>query len=245
MADRTVYLITGGNRGIGLHLGILLGQRENITVITTSRKPSQSMIAVHPTSQHIEILLDEADAAISSATLAERLASEHGIVRLDVVIANAATSSGFKPILDTEPDDLLHDFTVNTVGPAKLFRATWPLLEGSPDKKFVLISSSVGSITGLGQESFPITAYGVSKAGANWFARKLSLELKEKGLLVGVVHPGWVKTAMGQGLADAVGFPEPPTNVEDSARGVLDQIDQLSLETSGKFLNFDGTEIPW
>lgn len=54
----------------------------------------------------------------------------------------------------------------------------------------MLISSSVGSIGCLGEESFPSTAYGMSKAAANWFARKLSGEFKEQGLLVGVVHPG-------------------------------------------------------
>lgn len=74
----------------------------------------------------------------------------------------------------------------------KLFRATWPLLEGSArgKKKFVLISSSVGSIGSLGEESFPSMAYGMSKAAANWFAKKLSVEFKEQGLLVGIVHPG-------------------------------------------------------
>jgi norsolorinic acid ketoreductase len=72
----------------------------------------------------------------------------------------------------------------------KLFQATWPLLETSTVKKFVMVSSSVGSIASLGMESFPSTAYGMSKAAVNWFGKKLSVEFKEKGLVVGVVHPG-------------------------------------------------------
>lgn len=68
---------------------------------------------------------------------------------------------------------------------------------------------------------------------------------------------------MGQALADSVGFAEPPMTVEDSAKGVLEQvclfesawdkakaniepqIDGLSAETSGKFLHVTGQELPW
>ncbi len=94
----------------------------------------------------------------------------------------------------------MYDFRVNAVGPAKLFRAVWPLLDSHggesggegerTEKKFVLITSSVGSIASLAVESMPSTAYGMSKAAANWFAKKLSVEYKERGLLVGIVHPG-------------------------------------------------------
>ncbi|KAK4444887.1 NAD(P)-binding Rossmann-fold containing protein [Podospora aff. communis PSN243] len=245
MSRSTVYLITGGNRGIGQSIGLKLAQRENVTIITTSRKDTNTGIAAHPTSRHIELLLDESDPSISSDTLAERLRTNHSITHLDVVIANAGTSSGFKSILSTTPSDVLHDFTVNTVGVVKLFQATWPLLKTSETKKFVIVSSSVGSIASLGVESFPSTAYGMSKAAVNWFGKKLSVEFREKGLVVGVVHPGWVKTPMGQALADAVEFPEPPTEVWDSAMAVIEQIDNLTAETSGKFLNYDGKEIPW
>ncbi|KAK0619971.1 hypothetical protein B0T14DRAFT_221435 [Immersiella caudata] len=245
MSKSTVYLITGGNRGIGQHIGLILAQRENVTVITTSRKPTNTGIAAHPTSRHIELLLDESDESISSSTLAQRLRNTHSINHLDVVIANAGASSGFKPIPATTPSDILHDFTVNTVGTVKLFQATWPLLDNSEIKKFVIVSSSVGSIASLGVESFPSTAYGMSKAAVNWFGKKLSVDYKEKGLVVGIVHPGWVKTPMGQLLADAVDFPEPPMEVWDSAKAVVERIDNLTLETSGKFLNFDGAEVPW
>lgn len=32
----------------------------------------------------------------------------------------------------------------------------------------------------------------MSKAAANWWAKKVSIELKDKGLLVGIIHPGYV-----------------------------------------------------
>jgi len=68
---------------------MFLAQRENTTVITTSRKPTNTGIATRSSSGHIEVLLDEEDPAISSDTLVERLRNEHGVDRLDVVVANA------------------------------------------------------------------------------------------------------------------------------------------------------------
>jgi NAD(P)-dependent dehydrogenase (short-subunit alcohol dehydrogenase family) len=104
-------------------------------------------------------------------------------------------------VLDTDPEvDMLRDFEVNAVGPARLFRAVWPLLEGGGgaggeataagrEKRFVLITSSLGSIGTLDVESMPGVAYGMSKAAANWWAKKVSVELKGR-LVVGIIHPG-------------------------------------------------------
>jgi norsolorinic acid ketoreductase len=76
------------------------------------------------------------------------------------------------------------------VGFMRLFQATWPLLSKSATKKLAYISSSVGSIAALDEENMPGCTYGASKAAANWFAKKLSLEFKNEGLKVGIIHPG-------------------------------------------------------
>ncbi|SPQ25537.1 9e8016d4-0dd3-4ae3-af2d-b2f82353f430 [Thermothielavioides terrestris] len=276
MSGNTVYLITGANRGLGLAMTTLLLARPHTTVIATSRKPADSLTAlstarssssstIHPTSRLIPLLLDEADDAISSATLPARLAaattaaaaggssSSGPPLRLDVVIANAGSSAAFRDVLGTDPGaDMVRDFEVNAVGPAKLFRAVWPLLErasaaGTAEGqgegeghnkqagkeegkevggvgKFVLVSSSLGSIGLLDQESLPGVAYGMSKAAANWWAKK---------------------TELGQALADAVGFKEPPMTLEQSAKGMIQQIDNLTPEKSGQFLQYNGDQLPW
>ncbi|KAJ4289436.1 hypothetical protein N0V88_006916 [Collariella sp. IMI 366227] len=53
------------------------------------------------------------------------------------------------------------------------------------------------------------------------------------------------ETGMGQAVADEVGFEEPPLTVEQSAKGVVEQIDALTLENSGQFHSYDGTILPW
>ncbi|KAL2130026.1 hypothetical protein VTI74DRAFT_6997 [Chaetomium olivicolor] len=252
MSDNTIYLITGANRGIGLAMTTLLLARPNTTVIATSRSPSPSLTSfpsesIHPSSKLFPMLLDESQPQITSTSLPARLLSQHAISHIDVLIANAGSSSSFRPVLDTDPEEMIRDLEVNAVGPAKVFRALWPLLERSEkaEKKVVLVSSTMGSIGGLGIENLPGVAYGMSKAAGNYWARKVAVELRDKDVVVGVLHPGWVQTGMGQALADAVGFKEPPLTVEQSAKAVIEQIDGLTPEKSGQFLNYDGTQLPW
>ncbi|EAQ87624.1 hypothetical protein CHGG_04243 [Chaetomium globosum CBS 148.51] len=209
--------------------------------------------SIHPTSRLIPVLLDDGsplglDAPISSRTLAARLRAEHGVTKLDVVLANAGGSTAMGGVLDTDPEEMVRDFGVNAVGEVRLLQAVWPLLKRAEGEeglgKFVYVSSTLGSIGLLDRESMPGVAYGMSKAAANWFAKKVSVELKGQ-VVVGVLHPGWVQTALGQSLADAVGFKEPPTTAEQSAKGVVEQIDNWTPEKSGQFLSYHGNPLPW
>ncbi|KAL2193631.1 hypothetical protein P885DRAFT_72019 [Corynascus similis CBS 632.67] len=271
MSDNTVYLITGANRGIGLAVVTLLLSRPNTTVVATSRRPAPSLDPatfategkkIHPSSRLIPVLLDdgapgaERDDNTSSDTLATRLRDEHGVAALDVVVANAGGSTAIGDVLTTDPDEMVRDFAVNAAGTARLFQAVWPLLEAKEDtaadgakagwerKKFVYISSTLGSIGILERESMPGIGYGMSKVAANWYVHKISVELKGR-LVAGVLHPGWVKTELGQLLADAIGYKEPPMTVEESARHVVEQIDNWTPEKSGQFLAYNGTLLPW
>ncbi|KAK4099710.1 NAD(P)-binding protein [Parathielavia hyrcaniae] len=205
---------------------------------------------MHPSSRLCPILLDEADPSIGSASLPARLRAEHGIGRLDVVVANAGGTGVVKGLVETDPAcELVGDYEVNAVGPARLFRGVWGLMVGNGfgggDKKFVLMSSTMGSIGVLEMEAMPGIGYGMAKAAANWWAKRVSVEFKERGLVVGVLHPGWVQTELGQSLADAVGFKQPPLSVEESAIGCVEQIDNWTMEKTGQFLTWEGKPLPW
>ncbi|KAK0726383.1 hypothetical protein B0T21DRAFT_403456 [Apiosordaria backusii] len=248
-SKNTVYLITGANRGIGLALVSRLSTRPSTTVIATTRafttlSPFDSITPTHPA----------LPSPPSSTT------------------PNPTSPLPLYPpsVFDTSEEDYRNDFEVNTLGPIRLFKAVWGFLEeGGRGKggKFVVVGSSVGSIGGLATPEGEVEggmlvcgSYGVSKAGVQWWVVKLRAELKvryaqqgggEEGegkgqVVVGVVHPGWVKTDMGQGLADAVGFEAgPPLSVDESAQGVIEQIDKLTMENSGQFWRWDGGVLPW
>ncbi|KAM7211313.1 Norsolorinic acid ketoreductase [Rhypophila decipiens] len=271
MAGNTVYLVTGANRGIGAGIVSALLKRPNSTVIATARdlsKFSSSSSAsgeeiAAPGSKVIPFLLDEDRPEISSSTLGARLEAEQGITSLNVVIANAGSSSGFYDVANTDAEGVTYDLNVNAVGVVKLFKAVWPLLDDAApatssgegtkkEKKFVVISSSVGSMGCLMAEAeatgqmVPGVAYGMSKAAVNFFCVRVAGEFKGRGLLVGVLHPGWVKTDMGQSFADAAGYSgEIPTDVPSSAKGILERMDALTPEISGHFFSYDGKPLPW
>ena len=80
------------------------------------------------------------------------------------------------------------------------------------------------------------TVFGKVSNGMN-IVKNISIDLADEGMLVALLHPGWVRTDMGgpNGLID--------TNT--SVSGMIKVIDGLEQSLSGSFFNYDGAEIPW
>jgi norsolorinic acid ketoreductase len=246
----TTYLITGGNRGIGKGFVEKLLSRPQTTVITLVRDPSHETsrsLTSLPIADGSALIVESYDAAShDSAFLAiQTLQTHHNINTLDIVIANSGMISQYSPVAEVKPAELESHFLVNAVAPILLFQATLPLLEKSAKPKFFIISTSVASIAGLGEEGFEAVAYGMSKVAANYAARKLHFE--NPGIVVQPLAPGWVRTAMGQFVADRSGvMEEPPLEVGEAVGGLLGLMDGATREgTSGRFFNYDGRELPW
>ncbi|MGE5128064.1 MAG: SDR family NAD(P)-dependent oxidoreductase, partial [Sphingomonadaceae bacterium] len=79
--------------------------------------------------------------------------------------------------------------------------------------------------------------YRMSKAALNAAGVSLANDLKPRGVAVVILHPGSVRTDMtrGQGMIE----------VDESVRGLLQRIDELRLETTGRFLHQNGEVLPW
>ena len=69
------------------------------------------------------------------------------------------------------------------------------------------------------------------------YSKMLSIDLKEKKIIVLAMHPGHVQTDLGGSNA--------PLLPDESIRGMVKVIDGLSMQDSGKFLSWLGEEIPW
>jgi len=76
----------------------------------------------------------------------------------------------------------------------------------------------------------------MSKAALNMVGRSLAIDLKPRGIAVALLHPGLVATRM-------VGFDGIPP--QQAARGLLAQLDRLSLASSGGFWHANGEQLPW
>jgi norsolorinic acid ketoreductase len=240
------YLITGVNRGIGLGLAKHYLSIPNSIVIAGVRNPSNvtELKAVVPASlSRLIIIKIDSTSETDAAKAVEEIKSQ-GITHIDTVIANAGLGSYWGSALETPASAMVDHYKVNALGPLLLFQAVWPLLEAAKTPKFITIGTPVGSIGEL--ESFPLPsmAYGSSKAALHFITRKLHFEFP--ALISYTIGPGWVKTDMGQGAADAVGMTEPPVTMAESIAGVVKSVDDATREkTGGTFASYDGNTHAW
>ena len=79
--------------------------------------------------------------------------------------------------------------------------------------------------------------YRLSKVALNMIAKNVANDLKPRGVTVVALHPGWVQTRMGGQNA--------PVTVQASVAGQQKLFDSLTVAQSGRFYNYDGTELPW
>jgi NAD(P)-dependent dehydrogenase (short-subunit alcohol dehydrogenase family) len=80
-------------------------------------------------------------------------------------------------------------------------------------------------------------AYVASKAALNRLMRSVAIDLKERGIVIGLIHPGYVQTDMGGPAAEIT--------PEQSATGVRTLAEGWTLEKSGDFYRWNGEEHPW
>ena len=245
----TIVLVSGASRGIGRGLTEAFASRPSHTVIAAVRdvghSTAQSLASLScGANSRIIVVKIDSKSPTEAATAIDQLKSHHGIENIDVVIANAAISKCYKPLVETTPAEAQEHFEVNVVGTLALFQATCPLLNASEAPIFVAISSMIASIGDMEQYPFPVTALGISKAALNFLVRKIHFE--NDWLVAFPMHPGFVQTEMGNGAARAIGMEQAPMTLEDSIKAQLNRIDNATREnSSGKFITFDESVINW
>jgi len=227
-------LVTGANRGLGLEFAAQYA-RDGWRVHACCRTPAKARdlarlaegsggaIAVHA--------LDVGDPA-SVAALAKALKGE----AIDALINNAGAYGGDAQAFG-KVDGSTWDATLrgNALGPLLVTQALVPNLEKGKGRAVMCVSSKMGSMAD--NTSGGAYVYRASKAALNAVAKSMALDLAGRGITVVVVHPGWVKTDMGGRSA--------PVERSDSIAGLRKVLAGLKPADSGRFLNYDGTPIPW
>lgn len=215
-------LVTGANRGIGLQICQQLAERGD-DVIAVCRSSSDELDALGVR------VIDGIDVGSGESTA--KLAQTLGDTTLDVLINNAGMLRGDE-FGSIDYDAMTEQYNVNTLGPLRVTEALRKnLTEGS---KVAIVSSRVGSIEDNTSGNY--WGYRASKTAVNMIGTNLMHELKPAGIAVALLHPGLVSTEMtgGQGI-DAV----------DSARGLINRIDELNMENTGNFWHAEGYALPW
>ncbi len=215
-------LITGCNRGIGLELAKQLKERGD-DIIAVCRQSGAELAGLGVR------IIDGID--VSAADDVSKLAIELHGVQIDVLINNAGMLLR-DTFGDLNYDEMLRQFRVNALGPLRVTEAlSANLHEGA---KVAIVSSRVGSIEDNGSGGH--WGYRTSKAAVNMIGTNLMHELKPRGVAVALLHPGLVATDMtgGQGIATSA-----------SAHGLIQRIDELTMQTTGGFWHAEGYTLPW
>lgn len=224
-----VALITGAGRGIGFAFAQQYAEA-GWTVLAGVRDPSTAGALFEIDGDVTVVELDVTDPA-AVVIMAERLAG----IPIDLLINNAGV--GNPSTLDDGGIDYaawIDVLQANTLGPVRVTEAFLPHLREADHGKIVTISSQMGSI---GQSSGRAIIYRSSKAAVNAAMRAMAMDHKDEGLSFAVLHPGWVKSGIGGDKA--------PLQPDTSVSGMRLIIDELDADTTGRFWNYDGSEIPW
>lgn len=235
-ADAPTVLITGASRGIGLELARHYAAR-GWQVIATAREPAAAAALATLAKQHPSVAIEALDVTDPAGIAA--LAAKYKGRPIDVLLNNAGISG------DGEGGDfgqLKFDVyykvhAVNVIGPLAMAEAFLPNVAASQQKKIISITSTQGSISrSTGGGYF----YRSSKAALNMVMHSLAIDLKPKGIIVGLVSPGFVRTDFTKGID----LPMMIT-AEQSATAVIKVIDGYDLAMTGKFMRHTGEEAAW
>ncbi|MCF6764481.1 SDR family oxidoreductase [Thiotrichales bacterium 19S3-7] len=224
---KKTVVITGANRGIGLAmLKYYLDQGHH--VIATCRELSGELLKLTKNSD-LDVI-DKVD--ITNQQSIDAMLNKIKPKTIDILINNAGQWCN-DSLANFDLEQMMHNMKVNAFGSLAVTHALLPLVNDGA--KIIMITSKMGSISD--NQSGGRYGYRMSKAALNAAARSLSIDLKVEGISVAMIHPGWVKTDMGgeSALIDA----------QSSVKGIAAVIDDLTLNNSGTFYNYDGQLIHW
>jgi NAD(P)-dependent dehydrogenase (short-subunit alcohol dehydrogenase family) len=228
-------LITGANRGLGFEFVKQLA-RQGWHVFACCRNP-QNADALNGLALASQGKIEVHTLNVEDCQQIKQLAlTLHGQA-IDLLINNAGmypdrASGSFGKTSTTE---WMKAFEVNAIAPLKMAEAFVEHVSESQMKTIVIISSKMGSVAD--NTSGGSYLYRSSKAAVNIVAKSLSVDLRPRGIKVALLHPGWVKTDMGG--------PNALITAEESVSSIIALISRFGWQDNGKFLAFDGAEIPW
>ncbi|XP_015606759.1 uncharacterized protein LOC107273264 isoform X2 [Cephus cinctus] len=239
---RSIF-VTGSNRGLGLGLikHLVQSSKPPEYIFATCRNPDKALelkeIAQKSGGVHIiKLDLTDIDSYKNVVKVVEEKLAGRG---LNVLVNNAGISSKFARLNYVKEKQLTEAFMTNSVAPILLAKELLPLLKkaasNATDKKsmsveraaIINMTSILGSITENDQGGF--YPYRCSKAALNAATKSMSIDLKDDGILVVCLHPGWVRTDLGGKNA--------PIDVDTSIQGILSTLDTLTEAQTGCFLH--------
>lgn len=246
---RPAVLVQGASRGLGLALTeALLADARQFRVFASCRQPDRSPLLDTLAAEHADRLMVLALDVTREQTIAQaagRVREETEQLHLVLNVAGVLHGPNFSPekkLDQVHPDALRAVFEVNAFGPLLVAKHFHGLLRHRERSIFASLSARIGSISDNRLGGW--YAYRGSKAAQNMFTKTLSIELGRIAprIIVVGLHPGTVDTELSRPFQGRV----PPAQLlpaHRSAASLLNVLDKLDLEDTGKVFDFRGDEI--
>ncbi|MEM8649634.1 MAG: SDR family oxidoreductase [Pseudomonadota bacterium] len=224
----TTILITGAGRGIGFELA-RQSLEKGWNVVGSVRTVEAQRELAQKLPQMAVLNFD-----VTDHQAVEKVANAfHSPV--DILVNNAGIiGPAEQSTTHMDFDGFATTMAVNVLAPLRVTQVFLPLLKESDNPRIINISSKMGRMEFATSDRI---AYRASKAALNKVTQGLATDLRADGVSVVAMHPGWVQTDMGGSAADI-------TPVE-SAAGILSVAENLTLDQTGSFIDWDGVARSW
>jgi len=211
MTNKTITLITGANRGMGLELAKELGAAGQTVIIgsrnlSNGQSAAQALAAQGADADAVQLDITDTQSIEQAVTA---ITDKYGY--LSILINNAGASfDKFQAPSELDMDAMHQEFDLNFFGTVNVTQHFIPLLQKSPQAKIINISTGLASMAdALDPQSlaynFSSMGYQASKAALNMFTIQLAKEFQKNQLpiTVNAVDPGWIATEFGGTSAES------------------------------------------
>jgi NAD(P)-dependent dehydrogenase (short-subunit alcohol dehydrogenase family) len=180
----------------------------------------------------------------SEASVVENLGQLSGPFDRIIVATGALEIGPYTPektIKSIDPEAMLAQFKLNTIGPALILKHSLALLPRDRPSVFAALSARVGSIGDNRIGGW--TSYRTAKAALNQVIRTAAIELTRthKQSICVALHPGTVETKFTEKYVGR----HPAVPAAKAAANLRHVIEGLGPNDSGQFFDWAGQPIPW
>ncbi len=222
-------VVAGASKGIGLELARQYAEAGE-RVYALSRDPSSSDGLGALADKHDNVTTHAVD--VSDDASVDAFADALDADRIDLLLNVAGIVGHDETIENRDREHYMRSFNIMTLGPLRMTQAMLPKMQDG--SKIMSLSSQLAASTWPMGSYY---AYGAAKAGLNRLMRSVAIDLKDRGIVVGLIHPGYVQTDMGG--------PDADITPQESASLIRQTVSDWSINDSGEFKKWNGENHAW
>ena len=191
-ADKVV-MITGASSGIGKGLALEIASRGANLGLLARREELLNEIVGEASARNVKAVAATADVRDAGAVRAAANQFRKELGPIDILIANAGIGTAHHA-LQLAPEHAAEVIGINVLGAVNSVAAVAPEMVSRGQGRLVAISS-LAAYRGLPKSA----AYCASKAALTAYFESVRIDLRNTGVGVTIIYPGFIKTAITQG----------------------------------------------